>query len=298
MSPPRLSVVTPSFDQAQFIERTLRSVLDQRVDSLEYVVCDGGSTDGTLDILRRYEDRLRWVSERDGGQAEAVNKGLSLTSGEVIGWLNSDDIYCPGALEYVCAFFDEHPDVDIVYGDANHIDEEDLVIEPYYTEDWDYERFKDVCFVCQPAVFFRRRIVSRHGLLDRSLRYCMDYEYWLRIGATTPFVRLPRIVAGSRMYRTNKTIGSRVAVHAEINGMLKRTIGMVPTRWLYNYAFAVYDARGWDRRDLHRHAWVFSTAMAVACLRWRRSIPLSVFHTLGTWFWSTWCAARRARVAP
>jgi glycosyltransferase involved in cell wall biosynthesis len=297
VSAPRLSVVTPSFNQARFIERTLRSVLDQPVDFLEYVVCDGGSTDGTVDILPRYQDRLHWVSERDGGQADAVNKGISLTSGEIIGWLNSDDVYYPGALEYVQAFFDEHPEVDIVYGDAEHIDEHDDVIEPYYTEDWDYERFKDVCFVCQPTVFFRRRIVGKYGLLDASLRYCMDYEYWLRIGATTPFVRLPRTVAGSRVYRTNKTIGSRVAVHAEINNMLRRTIGGVPTRWLHNYAFAAYDARNWDRRELHRHAWMFTRTMAVAYIRWRRAIPLSVFRTLWMWFRESWRGARQAQVA-
>jgi glycosyltransferase involved in cell wall biosynthesis len=292
---PRISVVTPSFNQGQFIERTVRSVLDQGVDSLEFVICDGGSADGTVEILRRYQDRLRWLSEPDGGQADAVNKAIAMTSGEIIGWLNSDDIYYPGALAYICAFFDEHPDVNIVYGNANHIDEDDRVIEPYYTEDWNLERFRDVCFVCQPAVFFRRRVVSEYGLLDASLRFCMDYEYWLRIGATTPLVRVPRVLAGSRLYSTNKTLGSRVAVHAEINDMLSRTIGSVPTRWLYNYAFAVYDARGWDRRDLHHHAWTLSRATAFAYLRWRRWIPPSVVRNLGVWFWDSWWASRHPR---
>jgi glycosyltransferase involved in cell wall biosynthesis len=295
--PPRLSIVTPSFNQAPYIERTLRSVLEQGIEGLEYVVCDGGSTDGTVEILHRYTGQVRWVSERDNGQADAVNKALGMTSGEVIGWLNSDDIYYPGALEHVLRFFDQHPDVEILYGDANHIDENDRIMEPYYTEAWDFERLKDVCFLCQPAVFFRRSVVRRHGVLDARLRYCMDYEYWLRIGRTTPFARVPHTLAGSRLYASNKTIGSRIAVHTEINDMLKRTIGVVPTRWLYNYAFAVYDARGWDRRDLHAHALTFSRSLTGAYLRWRRSLSFSVFQTLWLWFRDSWSAAREARNA-
>jgi glycosyltransferase involved in cell wall biosynthesis len=291
---PRISIVTPSYNQGPFIERTIRSVLEQPVEGLEYVVCDGGSTDATADVLRRYEGRLRWVSERDGGQADAVNKGLVMTNGPVIGWLNSDDVYYPGALAAVLGFFDAHPEVDIVYGDADHIDERDAVLEPYYTEDWDYERLKDVCFICQPSAFFRRRVVERHGGLDASLRYCMDYEYWLRIGRTTPFVRVPERLAGSRLYASNKTLGSRIAVHAEINDMLRRTIGEVPTRWLYNYAFAAYDAQGWPREALHHHPWTLASRLVYAYLRWRRSLPPSVFLTLNTWFRQSRRAAQRA----
>ena len=128
---PRISVVTPSLNQGHFIERTIRSVLDQ--GEVEYVVVDGGSRDNTLDVLRAYADRLRWVSEADRGQGHAVNKGVRMTSGDVIGWLNSDDLYYAGALDPVREFFDAHPDVDVVYGDADHIDVEDRVVEPYGT---------------------------------------------------------------------------------------------------------------------------------------------------------------------
>jgi glycosyltransferase involved in cell wall biosynthesis len=294
MTLPALCIVTPSFNQAQFIERTVRSVIDQPVDGMEYVVCDGGSSDGTTEVLRRYDGRIRWVSERDGGQADAVNKGIALTTAPIIGWLNSDDIYYPGALAYVVDYFNRHRDVDVLYGDADHIDEDDHVLEPYYTEDWDFQRLKDVCFICQPSVFFRRRVVDRFGGLDASLRYCMDYEYWLRVGAKTPFVRVPRTLAGSRLYASNKTLGSRVAVHAEINDMLKRTVGDVPTRWLYNYAFAAYDANGWSRRELHRHAWTLSSRLFEAYLRWRRTVPISELSTLRTWFLQSWRASKRA----
>jgi glycosyltransferase involved in cell wall biosynthesis len=284
----RVTVITPSFNQGRFIERTIQSVLAQDVPDLEYVVCDGGSTDETVAILKRYEHRLRWVSERDEGQADAINKGIRSTRGDIVGWINSDDIYYPGALRAVAEFFEQHPERDAVYGDATHIDEQDRVLEPYYTEDWDFERFKDVCFMSQPAVFFRRRVVERHGLLDIRLRYCMDYDYWLRLGAHAPFARLRRTLAGSRLYRENKTIGQRVAAHAEINDMLKRRLGTVPRKWLYNYAFAVVDGAGLDRSQPERYVWLLVSSTVWAFLRWRHYVPPYVFGAIWSWLWSAY----------
>jgi glycosyltransferase involved in cell wall biosynthesis len=293
-------VITPSYNQGEFIERTVRSVLDQGIDGLDYLVVDGASTDSTLDVLRRYEGRLRWISEPDEGQTDAVNKGLAATDAEVIGWLNSDDVYYPGALATVRRYFAEHPEVDLVYGRADHIDEHDAVLEPYNSEPWDAERLKEVCFLCQPATFFRRRVVERHGPLDPRLEFCMDYEYWLRLSrGGARFAYLEKPLAGSRLYAANKTLGQRVAVHREINDMLKRTLGAVPDLWLSNYAHAVLQVRGmaYDTTPL-RFAVAVSVLCWVAALRWNRGISVDLRKL--TWGWirsnaAAWWAKRRGR---
>src|SRR6185436_2404290 len=136
--------------------------------------------------------------------------------GDVIGWLNSDDVYYPDACARVLELFANRPELDVVYGEADHIDEDDRVIEPYYTEPFNYERLKDVCFLCQPAVFFRRSVVDRYGELQTGLRYCMDYEYWLRILAARPPFFLREKLAGSRLHAETKTLGSKEAFHREI----------------------------------------------------------------------------------
>jgi len=284
--PLTMSVITPSYDQGPFIERTIQSVLSQEIPGLEYLVCDGGSTDETVEILRRYQNRLRWLSEPDDGQADAVNKGILQTSGEVIGWLNSDDIYYPGTLRYVLDFFEQNPGVDVVYGEANHIDEHDTVLETYYTEDWDYERLKEVCYLCQPAVFFRRRIVERQGLLDTGLRYTMDYEYWLRLGADTEFIRLPRLLAGSRLYATNKTLGSRVAVHREMVEMTQKRLGRAPERWIFNYAHALLDSKGYNRQTPAGRVQYISLLLVTSTfsfLRWYHYVPRTALRTMWEW---------------
>jgi glycosyltransferase involved in cell wall biosynthesis len=293
-------VVTPSYNQGEFIERTVQSVLGQGIDGLDYLVVDGGSTDATVDVLRRYEGRLRWVSEPDDGQADAVNKGLAATRAPIIGWLNSDDVYYPGALAAVRNHFAEHPEVDVVYGKADHVDEHDALLEPYPSEPWDPERLQDVCFLCQPATFFRRRVVERHGPLDPRLRFCMDYEYWLRLcraGARFAYLEVP--LAGSRLYATNKTLGQRVAVHRELNDMLQATLGVVPDRWLSNYAHAVLQDRG---RSHERTPLRFAVAVSARCwlasLRWNRKVSGDLWRM--TWGWirgnaAAWWAKRRGR---
>jgi glycosyltransferase involved in cell wall biosynthesis len=269
----KVSVITPSFNQGRFIGRTLKSVALQGGAEIEHVVFDGGSTDETVDVLRHADTAVRWVSEKDGGQSDAVNKGVRATDGDIIGWLNSDDVYCPDAIERAVAVFQTHPEIDVVYGMADHIDEHDRAFEAYPSEPWNFERLIDRCFICQPAAFFRRRVVDRHGLLDPKLQYCMDYEFWLRLAkAGASFVYLEAKLAGSRLYAGNKTLGSRVKVHAEINAMQKTLFDKVPDRWLWNYAYAVVEEKI-DRAESPRwFATRLRIAAAKAALHWNGKI--------------------------
>ncbi len=205
---------------------------------------DGGSQDQTLSLLKHYQNRLRWVSEPDHGQAHAVNNGLQNATGDIIGWLNSDDIYYPDAVRTVCDFFAAHPGVDVVYGQANHIDEHDKVIELYPTEAWSGERLKETCFLSQPAVFFRRSVIERFGLLDEKLHYCMDYEYWIRLSLQgAKFAYLEKVLAGSRLHGETKTLSQPLKAHREAIAMLRNKFGAVAMAWLIVYAVAWVKAK-------------------------------------------------------
>jgi glycosyltransferase involved in cell wall biosynthesis len=274
------AIVTPSLSQGEFVERTVQSVLDQAYAPLEYVVCDGGSTDTTLPVLEPYRDRLRIVSEPDSGQAAAVNKGIQLSSGEIIGWLNSDDVYRPGALRAAANVFAAQPLVDVVYGNADIIDEHDAVLRPYYTEPWNARRLPDRCFLAQPAVFFRRRVVERFGLLDERLHFCMDYEYWLRLAAGgAVFAYIPQTLAATREHPRTKTLSARAAYHAELNGMLRGRLGSVPATWLHNHAHTLVELnRARARTHLTPYALDVIIRSLALSLRWNRSISVNLLR--------------------
>jgi len=300
---PTVSIITPSYNQGRFIERTIQTVLEQdtRGRSLEYVIVDGGSTDTTADIVRRYVDRLRWVSEPDGGQADAVNKGLRSSSGEVIGWLNSDDVYYPGAISAACELFEAHPALDVVYGDAEHIDKNGVVLGRYPTEPFALRRLEEICYLCQPAVFFRRRVVERFGMLDERLHLALDYEYWLRLalgGAT--FCYLPRVLAGWRLYPGIKSYARRLEMHVEVNHMMLERLGRVPDQWIYNYAHARLELTGINASKHLRFAAGLAAMTLWASLRWNHSLPPTVRATTLIWlkdgvkllYWSLRARAR------
>jgi glycosyltransferase involved in cell wall biosynthesis len=235
-----ISIITPSYNQSRYIERTIQSVLAQGVADLEYFVIDGGSQDETLSILNRYSNQLKWCSEKDYGQADAVNKGLKLARGEIIGWLNSDDIYYPDTIKKIEQYFAIHPEVDVVYGDAYHIDQYDQIIEKYPTEEWSLDRFKKTCFISQPTVFWRRRVLEQYGYLNTSLHFCLDYEYWLRLALSgVRFGYLKTILAGSRLYPETKTKSAPLQAQLEALSMLRAQLGYVPREWLLTYAITV-----------------------------------------------------------
>jgi GT2 family glycosyltransferase len=233
----RYSVIVPSFQQGEFLERTLQSILSQDGLDVEIIVQDGGSTDQSVEILKRYESRLRWVSRRDNGQSAAINQGMRQATGEFLCYLNSDDVFYPGALRCVADYFRGHPDAQIVYGRADFIDEQDELIGAYPVEPWNYARLLETCFICQPACFWRRSTMERHGPLDESLHYAMDYEYWLRVGATTPFHFLPEKLANSRCHVRAKAFDHASAVlHTTIAILQRYHRGRIPPRWIIAYA--------------------------------------------------------------
>ena len=209
----KISIITPSYNQDEYIGRAVDSVLAQRGDfELEYVVVDGGSTGGTVDILRSYGDAIRWVSEPDEGQSDALNKGLAMTDGEVIGWLNSDDLYEPEALATVATVFGREPGVQWLYGKARIIDVHDREIRRWITgyknlrmRRFRYEKLLVENFVSQMGVFWRRSAAEAVGPFRKDLRYCIDYEYWLRLGERWPGRFVDRYLAAFRWYDSSKS---------------------------------------------------------------------------------------------
>ena len=200
---PLVSIVTPSLNQGRFIEATIGSVLSQDYPHIEYIVVDGGSTDGTLDVLRRYGGRLQWISEPDGGQAQAINKGFRLTRGEIVAWLNSDDTYLPGAVSAAVEHLTAHPACAMVYGEGYLIDEQGAAIRRFpATEPFDLWKLVYVIdFILQQTTFFRRAALDVVGYLDEDLHWGLDWDLFIRLGKRFPVNYLPREMANLREHR-------------------------------------------------------------------------------------------------
>jgi len=204
-SRPLVSIVTPSFNQAQFLEETLRSVEAQRHRPIHQIVIDGGSTDGSVDLIKDWAKRnhclgytFEWISERDRGHADALNKGFDRVRGEFVGWLNSDDVYFDrDVVESSVAAFQAHPDVDAVFGDVALISENSGLQMIMSYPEFKYARALRGYMVSQPTVFLRRSITDKYRL-DPTLRVAIDFVYWLQIGKEHKFLRIPRVQAGDR----------------------------------------------------------------------------------------------------
>ncbi|MEW5975386.1 MAG: glycosyltransferase family 2 protein [Acidobacteriota bacterium] len=235
----RLSIVTPSYNQGPFIEDAVASVLGQDYKCIEYLVIDAESNDETAQIVSRYVSDLTWVREPDRGQADAVNKGFRLSRGEVLGWLNADDVYCPGSFAEVAQRFQDDPDLMLLYGDAEHVDGEGRFLEKYPTRAFHLESFASHCFICQPACFFRKSLIEAVGFLDIDLQYALDLDLWIRCGLlqrehpSWKFEYLPRVLARSRMHQDNKTLSKRRDSLLEIIRVVDKHFGCVPFNWVY-----------------------------------------------------------------
>lgn len=208
MTLPLITLVTPTLNQAAFIRQTIDSVLAQNYPALDYRVLDGGSSDGTAEILAGYGERLSWQSAPDRGQTDAINRGWSAGSGEILAWLNSDDFYLPGALEKVGRFFAVHPDVDWLYGDCLLANARGEITGHYAARPYDYLVLvrETHNFVPQPATFIRRRVYQELGPLDENLHYVMDFDYWLRAGMRHPGAYLSEPLAALRLHDTAKSV--------------------------------------------------------------------------------------------
>jgi glycosyltransferase involved in cell wall biosynthesis len=215
---PLVSIVTPSFNQAHYLESTIRSVLDQDYPNIEYIIVDGGSTDDSVEIIRHYSDRLAWwVSEKDLGQTDAINKGFARTKGEILAWLNSDDTYENNAVGEVVAFLRNRPEIGLAYGDANFINETGRIIGHFPAAQTNYKHLRQgYVHIPQQSAFWRANMWRKVGPLDPSFYFAMDYDLWVRLAALAPVQYTPRLWASFRLHTQGKTIIADARCWAEM----------------------------------------------------------------------------------
>jgi len=282
---PLVTVVTPCLNMGGFIARTLESVLSQDYPNLEYIVVDGGSTDGTIDVIRafqeKYPHRLHLISEADGGTAEALQKGLQLAAGGVFAYLNADDTYFPGAIRTAVHWLNERPAAAAVYGNAYWIDAKGNRIANYPTETFDRETLREHCYICQPACFIRTAVLREAGGFDTRFEVAFDYELWLRLSRQHTFHRIDALLANSRMHKANKTFQQRTTGFEEANRALREHYGYVPFRWAHSYASFLLDHRDQFFEPLRPSFTKFLFSLLIGTLlNWRS--PLR--------FWREWRA--------
>ena len=257
-----VSVIMPSFNQADFIKQSVECVFDQSYQNVELVVFDGGSSDGSCTILetlsKRYEG-LRWRSEADRGPAHALNKALRASRGTIIGWLNSDDLYAPGAIAAAVEFFTHQTDMIMLYGRGQHIDVQGDPLSPYPTRPptAGLEAFAKGCFICQPTVFFRRTLSTLLGPLNEDLGTTFDYEYWLRAFSAFPqrIGFIDELMASSRLHDACITMRQRQVVALEGVKLCSEILGRSEPHWLTTYFEEMFklspQERGFDDFNAH-----------------------------------------------
>ena len=210
-SSPRISIITPSFNQADYLDQTIRSVLDQNYPDLEYLIADGASTDRSVGIIKEHSERLAWwVSEKDAGQADAINKGFARATGEIIAWINSDDYYLPDTLATVAELFAANPDAGIIYGDVLSVDGDGNPINVQRFAQYSLEDLMTFKIISQPGVFMRRSVLEQAGYLDLDYHFLLDHHLWLRVAQLAPMIYTPQTLAVAHYHADAKNIA-----HAE-----------------------------------------------------------------------------------
>jgi glycosyltransferase involved in cell wall biosynthesis len=265
------SIITPSLNQGRFIEETIKGVLSQEGDfSIEYIIVDGGSRDGTIETIKRYAGlvnggryplrcrgvSLKWVSEADSGQSEAINKGFRMASGDIFSWVNADDMYVEGAFSKVKEFLEKHGGSDFVYGDGEIIDGEGRVIQPWRSRPYSlkllrthhflYHEFSN--YILQPAVFWRKGVFRGIGYIDETLHYSMDLEYWIRAGVHgLKFGYIKERLAKFRLGKGSKTSSSPTVFWPDCLEVFRRYNGIKGmSRFFAEFFYSIASANGFD----------------------------------------------------
>lgn len=205
---PLVSIITPSLNQVRYLEATIESVLNQSYPNIEYIIIDGGSDDGSVELIKKYANRLAyWVSETDQGQTEAINKGFSQAKGEVLAWLNSDDTYLPDAVSTAMDYLMGHPETGLVYGDTNFIDEHDNLLGLFPARQTSHARIRrGYVHIPQQAAFWRSDLWKQVGPLDPTFYFAMDYDLWVRLSRVSEIKYVPGVLANFRLHGDSKTI--------------------------------------------------------------------------------------------
>lgn len=224
---PKVSIVTPSYNQARYLEETIRSVLAQDYPNIEYIIVDGGSEDESVEIIQRYERHLAWwVSEKDRGHADALNKGFAHASGEILAWLNSDDTYLPGAVSEAVSFLAAHPEVGMVYADANLIDDNGKIIGRFASRQTNYARMlRGSVHIPQATTFFRAELWRKVGPLDLSLFFAFDYDFWVKLAKISEVRYIPKLWANFRIHDLGKSVKNDDLCYPDMLRVYEREVG-------------------------------------------------------------------------
>lgn len=229
------SIIIPTYNQGEYIGRTLDSILEQKYPKTEIIVLDAMSTDKTAKVLSKYGEKIFWLREPDRGQAHAINKGLRMSSGDIVAYLNSDDTYEANTLVLVNNFFMANPNAKFVYGHGPLIDPKDKKIGMYNTRTMTRESLAQSCGISQPTAFWRREITNKVGYFNESYRFTMDYEYWIRVAKKYDLHFVDAPLANTRIHHAAKTSKFRHQLHAEAVRAVREHYGYVHQDWINNY---------------------------------------------------------------